>query len=400
MPWSIDSIQSNAAYGRIRVPESSLICREDAGLRAHTHYLAYEPAMVPSQGEAADTLPTRARTTLFVPAGESPQSIRAAYALPASGGAGVIAIIGAYHYATALNDFNVFAKQFGLPTETSAKATSTSNRRFQIIYASGVRPSSDPSWVQEAALDIEWAHAMAPNAKIALVEARSSSYPDLFAAVAVANSIPNVHEISMSWGGAEFSYEPFFDRYLTQPGIVYVASSGDAGGVTQYPAASPNVVSVGGTSIHRDSAGNFLGETGWSYSGGGVSAYEARPAAQSALSLIVGSKRGVPDISLNADPNSGVAVYCSTPNGSRVGWLVFGGTSAATPAFAGIINSAAAARNSWANSSAVELGMIYGNMSNPMFFNDVVAGTAGSFAAVQGWDFVTGVGSSRGIVGK
>jgi len=399
--WPLDSVQRHALRGRIRIPDSSLSRREDFGFRAHTHFLVYEPTDTTVSAAAtvrADGL--RPNAIASGPAGESPQSMRAAYGLPASGGSGVIAIIGAYDYATALNDFNVFSKQFGLPIETSTSATATTNQRFQVIYAGGVRPTTNGGWAQEAALDIEWAHAMAPNAKIVLVEAKTNSYTDLFAAITLANSIPNVHQVSMSWGGAEFSYESFYDRYFTQPGVVYVASSGDVGGAMQYPAASPNIVSAGGTTIHRDSAGNFLGETGWSGAGGGVSAYEARPAVQNALSTIVGSKRGVPDISLNADPNSGVAVYCSTVYGGRIGWLVFGGTSASAPALAGIINSAATARGSWANSSAVELGMIYGNMGNGAIFNDVVGGTAGSFTAVAGWDFVTGVGSSRGISGK
>ncbi len=199
----------------------------------------------------------------------------------------------------------------------------------------------------------------------------------------------------MSWGGSEFSSETSYDSHFTTSNIVYFASSGDTGGVTIYPGVSPNVVSSGGTTIHRDSSGNFTGETGWSGSGGGPSKYEPRPGYQSAIFAIVGSQRGVPDFSFDADPNSGVSVYDSTSCQGSSGWLVFGGTSVASPSLAGIVNLA----GSFSSNTNTELTTIYGGLGSGNF-RDIVSGTAGSFSAAAGWDFVTGVGSNLGVTGK
>jgi subtilase family serine protease len=237
---------------------------------------------------------------------------------------------------------------------------------------------------------------MAPNAKIVLVEAASNSFANLFAAVDVAKALPGVTQVSMSWGGSEFSSEADNDSlHLSQAGVVFFASSGDTGGATIYPGTSPNVVSAGGTTIHRDKNGNFTGETGWSGSGGGPSKYEPRPSYQNVVSGIVGNARGVPDFSFDADPNSGVSVYDSTRCQGLSGWLVFGGTSVSSPSLAGIVNLAGGA-----TSSAAELGTIYANLGNASDFRDITSGTAGSFSCATGWDFVTGVGSDQGLSGK
>lgn len=124
-----------------------------------------------------------------------------------SAGSGVIVIVDAFDYPTALKDFNVFASQFGLPQEPSTDPFDPNNQVFQVVYANGSRPRSNCGWAQEAALDIEWAHAMAPNAKIVLVEAATNSFTNLFRAVDVASSIAGAREVSMSWGGSEFSSE-------------------------------------------------------------------------------------------------------------------------------------------------------------------------------------------------
>jgi len=130
---------------------------------------------------------------------------------------------------------DAFAANFGLPKETSVVPTNTTNKVFQMVYAAGTKPQSGgayiASWNMEEALDIEWAHAMAPKAKIYLVEAASDSTADLMAAVRIASSLPGVKEVSMSWGGTEFSYEASYDSVFTTPGIVYFASGGDAGAV-------------------------------------------------------------------------------------------------------------------------------------------------------------------------
>ncbi|HEV2020915.1 MAG TPA: hypothetical protein VGQ94_00130 [Terriglobales bacterium] len=219
----------------------------------------------------------------------------------------MIAIVDAFHYPTADNDLDVFSTQFGLPHCTIA------NGCFKVVYASGSQPSTNCGWAQETALDIEWAHAMAPNAKIVLVEAASNSFADLFAAVDVATAQVTTGnasgngEVSMSWSGGEFSTESSNDSHFQNNGLVYFASSGDTGGVNSYPSVSPYVVSAGGTTIHRTN-GVFTSETAWSGSGGGPSKYEAKLAYQNGVAGTDSTKRSAPDFSFDADPASGVSV--------------------------------------------------------------------------------------------
>ncbi len=365
-------------HGSVLIPDTSIERREDISLRAHTnHVILFRPEFVGTS-----------------PSGETPASIRLVYKLPSTGGSGIIAIVDAFDYPTAENDLNVFSSTFGLPPCTTA------NGCFQKVFAAGRKPRTNCGWAQEAALDIEWAHAMAPNARIVLVEAASNRFSDLFQAVDVASQIASqnggVGEVSMSWGGSEFSTEASSDSHFTTPRVVYFAASGDTGGQTIYPGVSPNVVSAGGTTINRDSSGNFVSETGWSGSGGGPSKYESRPSYQNGIAAIVGTQRGAPDFSFDADPNSGVSVYDSTPCQGLSGWLVFGGTSVSSPSLAGIVNLA----GHFYSNSAIELSTIYSNLGNPTDFRDIVLGAAGSFNATTGWDFVTGVGSNQGLNGK
>jgi subtilase family serine protease len=372
-------------HAPIQIPDSSIEQPGDHGVAAHTNHL------IRVGPNAVGTAPR----------GETPASIASAYNLTGQlAGAGVIVIVDAFHYPTALNDFNVFAQQFGLPQEPSTDPLNANNQVFQVVYANG-KPRNNCGWAQEAALDIEWAHAMAPNAKIVLVEAKTNSFANLFHAVDVGSAIANAQEVSMSWGGSEFLSEAGNDGHFTHTGIVYFAASGDTGGATIYPGVSPNVVSAGGTRINRDFAGNFVSETGWSGSGGGPSKYELRPSYQDIIQTIVGNARGVPDYSFDADPNTGVSVYDSTSCQGSSGWLVFGGTSVSSPSLAGIVNSAGSN-----TSSTAELSLLYqsvgnnGSTINSLNFRDILSGTAGSFSATTGWDFVTGIGSTNTLSGK
>ncbi len=387
--------------GHVVVPDSSVEHAQDVGVRAHTNHLLMVPDK-PGPSPAASS-----------PSGMSPANIRAAYNLPAPTtpytGSGVIAIVDAYDYATAQNDFDTFSAQFGLPKSTD-NVCNGANPCFVKVLASSGKIRTNCGWGQEAALDIEWAHAMAPNAQIVLVEAKSNSFTDLFTAIDAATTIvknggynANLQlgggtvkkgEVSMSWGGSEFSSEASNDSHFPlNGGVVYFASSGDTGGKTIYPSASPNVVAAGGTSLLFN--GTSWVETGWSGSGGGPSAYEARPSYQGNIVSIVGSARGIPDFSFDADPNTGVSVYDSTTCQGLVGWLVFGGTSVSSPSLAGIVN-AAGNFNSDSNS---ELTIIYSGLGGSNF-RDITSGSAGSYSAKPGWDFVTGVGSDLGYVGK
>lgn len=368
-------------HAAVLIPDSSIERPGDVSVRAHTNHLI-NLAAKPSSSSG--------------PSGESPSQISAVYAFTPVGSE-TIAIVDAYDYPTAENDLNVFSSQFHLP------ACTTANGCLKKVYASGTKPSANCGWSQEAALDIEWVHAMAPDAKIVLVEAASSSFANLFAAVDVATRQVNGKglkgEVSMSWGGSEFSGESSYDKHFSgsaSAGVVYFAASGDTGGKTIYPGVSPDVVSAGGTTINRNSSGAFVSETGWSGSGGGPSTYELIPLYQRNVKNASLTHRSAPDFSFDANPNSGVSVYDTTSCQGLSGWLVFGGTSVASPSLSGIVNTA----HSFAPSSYSELTTIYTNRSNSSDFRDIVHGTAGSYSAGVGYDFVTGVGSNKGLNGK
>jgi subtilase family serine protease len=371
-------------HAAVVIPDSSVEHAGERGVFAHTNHML---RIRPQAGGG--------------PSGLSPAQIRTAYSLTV-GGANTIYIVDAFHYPTALNDFNKFSAQFGLPQETSSNPLSPTNKVFQVIYANGPQPRKNCGWAQESALDIQWAHAMAPDAKIVLVEAASNSFGNLLAAVDLASARADARQVSMSWGGSEFASEANYDTHFNGANtqIVYTAASGDTGGMTIYPGVSPFVLSAGGTRLSVDSSGNRISETGWSGSGGGKSAYELRPAFQNVISNIVGSSRGVPDWSFDADPSTGVSVYDSTPCQGISGWLVFGGTSVSAPALAGIINSAGQNLD-----TQQELALIYGSVSsggviNLANFFDINSGSAGGFSATAGWDFVTGIGTTFGMGGK
>src|SRR5260370_11279504 len=262
----ISQSENGQSHAAVLIPDSTVEHPEDVGLRAHTNHL------IKFEGKAAGG---------GAPSGETPASLRSVYNLPSSGGSGVIAIVDAYDYPTAENDLNVFSSQFGLP------ACTTANGCFSKVYASGSKPRTNCGWSQEAALDIEWAHAMSPNAKIILVEAASSSFANLFSAVDVATAQVTANgghgQVSMSWSGSEFSTEASNDSHFQNNNVVYFASSGDTGGVNGYPSVSPYVVSAGGTSVKLDANGSLNSETGWRGSGGGTRKYEPIPGGQSRL---------------------------------------------------------------------------------------------------------------------
>jgi subtilase family serine protease len=373
------------SWDRIEIPKSSAHVPADDGQRVHTCVYI---RMVGGKGKL-----NLQEETL------TPQQLRSIYNLPSSGGSGTIAIVDAYDFPTALNDFNVFSTQYGLPTETGNDATSSSNKVFQVAYATGKQPKGDSDWNMEEALDIEYAHAMAPGAKILLVEAASSSTADMFSAVKKAGHLIGENngkgEVSMSWTGGTWPSETANDDTFKKKNVVYFASSGDVGGVANYPSTSPNVVAVGGTTV-KITPGNaaIASETGWSGSGGGIDTNEPVPSFQQAMSNTVRGHRGVPDISFDADPGSGVWVYLSTPYNGETGWYDVGGTSLACPCVAGIVNLA----GHFEKSSAAELEKIYKGLGSTNF-RDIVQGTAGGLTCGPGWDEVTGVGSPLGLGG-
>jgi kumamolisin len=195
-------------------------------------------------------------------------------------------------------------------------------------------------------------------------------------------------QVSNSWGSFVFPGEAFDDSIYVAPGVVFLASSGDVPG-TEYPCVSPNIVCVGGTTVNRTNAGNYINQTAWASGGGGSSAFENRPAFQNVIAKIVGNTRGAPDVASVADPSTGVYVYVS----NQGGWLIFGGTSVAAPVVAGITNFWGKFGRPFQSSSNAELTYIY---KHPSLYSDVTLGGCGINNATKGWDFCTGWGWMKG----
>ncbi|HTR19168.1 MAG TPA: S53 family peptidase [Candidatus Paceibacterota bacterium] len=318
-------------------------------------------------------------TTTKSPVGMTPDEIKKIYHLPENGGKGTIVIIGAYDDTTIESDLAVFDKQFGLPACTKGNGCLEQ-------HLMSAKESTNSGWALETSLDVEWAHAIAPNAKILLVEATTPSGTNLLNAVDYAAARNGVAAISMSWGGAEFPEEVSLDPHFKSiSGALFFASSGDNGTGASWPASSPNVIGVGGTHVSLSSNGAFLGETAWSGSGGGVSAYEKEPSFQSAYNIPkAGGMRAIPDVSYDADPASGFPIYHAGK------WQKVGGTSAGAPQWAAIaaLGSGISLRELYADKAA---------QNNANYFRDITSGTNGLCGylctARKHYDYVTGLGS-------
>lgn len=317
------------------------------------------------------------------PTGLSPATIKSTYGFSTSSTAGAgktIAIVDAFDDPTAESDLGVFSSRFGLP------ACTTANGCFKKVNQNGGTsyPRKDAGWALEISLDVQWAHAIAPGAKILLVEASSNSFANLLAAEDYAKTHANY--VSNSWGASEFSGESSYDSHFAQSGVSFFVSSGDAGLPAEYPSSSPNVISVGGTTLNL-SGGTFISETGWSSGGGGCSQYESATSAQSSFAQYAqvgcGGSRATPDVSLDADPASGVSVYDSTRYQGQQGWWTVGGTSASSPMWA----ARAAVSGTTVNSAYV-----YGNS---ITYRDITDGDNGAPCLV-GFDLCTGRGSWTG----
>ncbi len=314
-----------------------------------------------------------------LPQGISPDQIKKIYNLPKTGGHGTIAIIDAYDDKTMESDLAVFDKTFNLSECT------TKNGCFE-QHLMSAKTSANSGWAGETALDVEWAHAIAPNAKILLVEAKTPSGANLLSAIDYAASRTDVVAISMSWGGDETVEEKTLDsHFVSKNNAVFFASSGDDGWGASWPAASPNVVSVGGTSLSFKSDGSLNKETAWSGSGGGVSAYEKQPDFQKNYSIPkANGMRAIPDVSYNADPQSGFSTY------SNKKWYVVGGTSGAAPQWAAIQSLGLSASDK--NLYSDKLSSSYSK-----YFRDIISGKNGECKfycqAAKHYDYVTGLGS-------
>jgi streptogramin lyase len=331
----------------------------------------------------------------------TPAQVRHAYgvdALPRASNDGTgetIAIVDAYDDPTIFQDLNTFDQTFSVtPGQTLFQQYGSSTQVLTKATPGGT-PAADAGWAQEISLDVQWAHAIAPGAHILLVEAKTNSLADLLVAVDYATN-HGAAVVSMSFGAGEFSQETALDGYFAHAGVTYVASAGDTGSVTEWPAVSPNVVGVGGTSLTVDGTGTYGGETGWSGSGGGFSSYEPRPGYQANVPQS-GSARTSPDVAYDADPNTGVAIYDSY--GSAGGWDQVAGTSAGAPQWAALVAIADQGRAT-PLSSVGTLNALYALLSNTntinaTYLHDITSGSSGTYAAGPGYDLVTGLGTPR-----
>jgi len=365
--------------------------------------------------------------TLSSPSGTvayTPAQIRAAYginALALDGTGQTIAIVDAYDDPSIGQALDAFDSQFGLtasgPTLYAQYGPASSFLTVLNQYGQATSsPSTDPNgpgtdnWEVEEALDVEWAHAIAPGAQIILVEANSQSLSDLMAGVATAAGQPGVSVVSMSWGFPEgqavlASDEAAYDSTFNVPGVTFVASTGDYGAADpEYPAYSPNVVAVGGTSLALNGDGSYNSETGWGYqsdtvgafigSGGGISLYEPEPAYQ--LGVQSTGSRTTPDVSLVADPATGAWIadpYNLDPSNP---FEIVGGTSLSAPAWAGLL--------ALVNQGRADAGAPTLNSTSPTEtqqalymlpqndYNAIASGTNG-YSAGAGYNLVTGLGT-------
>jgi hypothetical protein len=260
--------------------------------------------------------------------GFSPKDLRDAYKLPAEGGKGMtVAITIAYDDPKAEEDLAVYREHYELPPCTSA------NGCFSKVNQEGEEanyPKADGVWATETSLDLDMVSAICPECHILLVEADSNYFEDLGPAVEEAAAL-EADVISDSWAGEELSGEAEYDHYFDHPGVPVLFASGDWGFGVYYPAASPDVIAVGGTSLHKEAkASRGWSESAWEGAGSGCSAYEEKPAWQKDEGC---EKRTVADVSAVADPYTPVSVYDSFESS---GWRLFGGTSVATPLLAGV----------------------------------------------------------------
>ncbi len=332
--------------------------------------------------------------------GITPQQARHAYGFdqisflrrnhyqPADGSWQTIAIVDAFSSPTVWKDLKTFDKQFGLP-DTDAYGQPV----LTIAQPQGT-PKADGPWASEVALDVEWVHAIAPKAHILLVEAKDDFTDSLNSAIDWARQQPGVVAVSLSWGGDPNIPETNNDSILTTPrrhiggaglrgGVTFVTGSGDNGPVASWPANSPNVVTVGGTSLSIDTTGNWLNETAWAGSGGGTTH---------------GNGTFSPDVAYDGNPDTGFAVYDSTDDGTGiVGWNVIGGTSAGTPQWAALISIANQGRSLRGRGSldgvSQTLPAIYAMPAT--HFHDITTGSNGGFSAGPGYDLITGRGTPR-----
>lgn len=333
--------------------------------------------------------------TSGTPVGYGPAQFRGAYGVSsASAPAGtVLAVVDAYNDPNIYSDLTTYSKQYNIPVlpQCSGTGTLTGTPCFLQVNQNGSTsplPNTNSGWALETALDVEISHAMCQNCSILLVSANSNSYADLMASVDTARSL-GAKVVSNSYGSSEFSGETGYDSHFKTPGVAYTFSSGDSGYGPQYPAASQYVTAVGGTTLNL-SGTSYVSESAWSGAGSGCSAYEAKPSFQTDPLC---ANRTIADVSADADPNTGAAVYDSVRYQGRKGWFQVGGTSLASPLVAATYALAGGV-------SGQGNSLPYANTTS---LHDVTSGSNGSCGgtylctAVVGYDGPTGLGTPNGL---
>lgn len=303
-----------------------------------------------------------------------------------------IALIEAFYHPNLQNDLDVFSDTFSLARTT-------------VTVKGSLEQYSDPRWAIETATDVQWAHALAPDAKLEVYCAASTKYPDLFQAVAAASS-DGADIISMSFGSEEFTTQQSYEEIFKSSDSVFVCASGDTGGQVFFPSSSPYVVSVGGTNLSISASGARLGqEIAWENSGGGPSMYNQIPAYQKIfgdLPSLSGNMRATPDVSFFSAPRPGYAVYF-TDKGNLSKWICVGGTSVAAPCIASII--ALSIANGYSNKKSYP-GFLYtlaGRTEynkNQNSFHDITEGNNTVYEARVGYDLCTGLGTPKQIFNR
>lgn len=320
----------------------------------------------------------------------TPDQIRHAYGIDKLTNKGEnrsIAIVEAYHDAQLGSDLQKFISTYhltqlnGLPGSPSCTILTGPHPCLEVINQS---TKTDAGWATETALDTEWSHAIAGQADILLIEAKDASAKSLASAVTLATN-KHASVISLSWGGVEFAREADWDPTFAKSMVV--AASGDQGTGASFPSVSPNVLSVGGTTLHLSRAGvRMATEAAWNGSGGGDSTYENRPIWQSKNLLGTAfTLRLTPDVSYNADPQTGYSVIDANH------WLQVGGTSAGAPQWAALLTLGKSVPN---NAAIYRIGTGFDRKS---YFTDITHGSNGSCKILcqtrPGYDAVTGLGS-------
>lgn len=341
--------------------------------------------------------------TTSSPAAYGPVQLRTGYSLTGTGSPSqVIAIVDAYDHPNIKNDLDTYSAQYGLPIlpVCSGPISTSPIACFAKLDQNGGTsyPGVNSGWALEISLDVEIAHAICPNCSILLVEADSSSLTDLFTAVDQAVT-QGATEVSNSYGtSGEFSGETSYDSHFDHPGIAITVSAGDSGYGTSYPASSSYVTAVGGTSLYLNPNNTYNSESVWNRTGGGCSSQESlKPQGQPTISGC--TRRIISDVSADADPSTGAAVYDSVPYSGQTGWFKVGGTSLSSPLVAAVYALAGGVPASVQGNS-----IPYSQKNYSTNTHDVTSGTNGRCrrgvtlcSALIGYDSPSGIGTPNGV---